>query len=188
MARATAYEHIVIGEAGVPVIDGTSVTVVELVLETVAYGRGPDELQFQHPHLTLGQIHSALAYYRDHKEELDHDVARRLERVEQGRSDSEIISRRHATLNREAEDALSFQGGVTRRAEEKLLHPPPGSRIEAARAYGVDLTLLVERLRLTPEERVRDLQQALRGLESMRGRARPTSETRLTSDSSGKSA
>ena len=77
MARATVYEHVVIGEAGVPVIAGTSVTVVELVLETVAYGRGPDELQFQHPHLTLGQIHSALAYYWDHKEELDADMARR---------------------------------------------------------------------------------------------------------------
>ena len=40
------------------------------------------------------------------------------------------------------------------RVEEKLLHPPPGSRIEAARAYGIDLTLLVERLRRTPKERV----------------------------------
>src|SRR5436305_13450061 len=115
MARATAYEYIVIGEAGVPVIDGTSVTVVELVLETVAYGRGPDELQFQHPHLTLGQIHSALAYYRDHKEELDHDVTRRLERVEQGRRDSEIIRRPHVALQQEAEDAPSFQGGIPER-------------------------------------------------------------------------
>ena len=57
-------------------------------------------------------------------------------------------------------------------AEEKLLHPRPGSRIEAAREYGIDLTLLVERLRLTPEERVRDLQTAIRGLEAVRGKAR----------------
>jgi hypothetical protein len=57
-------------------------------------------------------------------------------------------------------------------AEEKLLHPRPGGRIEAARAHGVDLTLLIERLRLTPEERVRDLQRAVRGLEAMRGKAR----------------
>ena len=55
--------------------------------------------------------------------------------------------------------------------EEKLLYPQPGSRVEAARAYGIDLTLLIERLRLTPEERVRDLQRAIRGLEAMRGRA-----------------
>ena len=96
MARATAYEHIVISEAGVPVIDGTSVTVVELVLETHAYGWSPDELQFQHPYLTLGQIHSALAYYWDHKDELDRDIERRLERVEQIRRDvgpSQLVER-----------------------------------------------------------------------------------------------
>jgi hypothetical protein len=56
-------------------------------------------------------------------------------------------------------------------AEERLLNPPPGGRIEAARAHGVDLTLLVERLRKTPEERVRDLQRAAAGLEAVRGQA-----------------
>ena len=83
MTQATAYEHIVINETGVPIIDGTTMKVIELVLETLAYGWSPDELQFQHPYLTLGQIHSALAYYWDHKEELDHDIERRLERVEE---------------------------------------------------------------------------------------------------------
>lgn len=74
------------------------------------------------------------------------------------------------------------------RAEEKLLHPSPGSRIEAARVHGIDLTLLIERLRRTPEERVRDLQQTLRGLEAVRSRVHPTSEARLTSDSTRKRA
>ncbi len=69
------------------------------------------------------------------------------------------------------------------RVEEKLLNPPPGSRIEAARAYGIDLTLLVERLRRTPEERVRDLQRAIEGLEAMRGRARPNAAKGQPSDS-----
>lgn len=66
------------------------------------------------------------------------------------------------------------------RAEERLLNPPPGGRIEAARDHGIDLTLLVERLRKTPEERVRDLQRAAAGLEAVRGkagrRARPRKE------------
>ena len=57
------------------------------------------------------------------------------------------------------------------RAEERLLNPPPGGRIEAARAYGIDLKLLVERLRKTPEERVRDLQRAAAALEAIRGKA-----------------
>ena len=55
------------------------------------------------------------------------------------------------------------------RAEERLLNPPPGGRIEAARAHGIDLTLLVERLRKTPEERVRDLQRAVNDMEAVRG-------------------
>jgi hypothetical protein len=57
-------------------------------------------------------------------------------------------------------------------AKERLLKPPPGGRIEAARAPGVDLTLLVERLRKTPEERVRDLQRAAAALETVRGKVR----------------
>ena len=64
------------------------------------------------------------------------------------------------------------------RAEERLLNPPPGGRIEAARAHGIDLTLLVERLRKTPEERVRDLQRAAAGLEAVRGKAPKASSVR----------
>ena len=56
--------------------------VVELVLERTAYGWSPEELRFQHPYLTLGQIHSALAYYWDHQDELDRDIERRLELVD----------------------------------------------------------------------------------------------------------
>ncbi len=96
MSQTTAYEHIAINELGVPVIEDTGVKVIELVLENTAYGWSPDELHFQHPHLTLGQIHSALAYYWDHKEELDHDIERRLERVEQIRQQigpSQLVER-----------------------------------------------------------------------------------------------
>lgn len=57
-------------------------------------------------------------------------------------------------------------------AEERLRNPVPGSRVEAARDFGIDLTLLIERLRKTPEERVRDLQSAINGLEKIRGKAR----------------
>ena len=64
-------------------IAGTTMKVVELVLDHLAYGWSPEELHFQHPHLTLGQIHSALAYYWDHKAELEQDIERRLEVVDQ---------------------------------------------------------------------------------------------------------
>jgi hypothetical protein len=48
-------------------------------------------------------------------------------------------------------DMTAIQNGMSR-AEEKLLHPRPGGRIEAARAHGVDLTLLIERLRRRKNE------------------------------------
>jgi hypothetical protein len=35
--------------------------VVELVEEYLAKGSSPEELQFQHPYLTRGQVHGALA-------------------------------------------------------------------------------------------------------------------------------
>jgi uncharacterized protein (DUF433 family) len=79
------YQHIVLDEKNVPIIAGTNMKIVELVLEKMAYGWSPEELHFQHPYLTLGQIHSALAYYWDHQEELDRDIEQRLEFVDQVR-------------------------------------------------------------------------------------------------------
>jgi hypothetical protein len=58
------------------------------------------------------------------------------------------------------------------RAEERLLNPLPGSRTEAARNYGVDLTLLIEQLRLTPSDRAKKLELASTVLEQVRGVAR----------------
>jgi uncharacterized protein (DUF433 family) len=79
----TRYEHVILNEQGIPMIAGTTMKVIELVLNSKAYGWSPEELHFQHPYLTLGQIHSALAYYWDHQEELDQDIERRLEYVDQ---------------------------------------------------------------------------------------------------------
>jgi hypothetical protein len=58
------------------------------------------------------------------------------------------------------------------RAENCLLHPARGSRTEAAKNFGIDLTLLVEQLRLTPSERARKLESASTALERVRGAAR----------------
>ena len=77
----TRYEHIALDDVGIPLIVGTTMKVIELILEQTAYGWSAEELHFQHPYLSLGQIHSALAYYWDHKDELDQDIERRQERV-----------------------------------------------------------------------------------------------------------
>jgi hypothetical protein len=59
------------------------------------------------------------------------------------------------------------------RAEDRLRYPRPGSRIEAAQKFGIDLTLLIENLRLSPAERVRRMHDAANAAEQVRGAARP---------------
>lgn len=86
----TRYEHIVLGEDGVPLITDAGMKVVDLVAQSMAYGWSPDELHYQHPHLSLGQIHSALAYYWDHVEEMNADIERRLEGVDAIRSRTRV--------------------------------------------------------------------------------------------------
>lgn len=84
-STATKYEHIAIDEAGVPFVYGTTMKVAELVVGRIAYGWSPEELHFQYPHLSLGQIYAALAYYADHQDELDGDIKRRLAQVDQAK-------------------------------------------------------------------------------------------------------
>lgn len=56
---------------------------------------------------------------------------------------------------------------MKRTIEERLLNPKPGSKIAAAKEFGIDLTLLIGNLRLTPDQRVRNLQQAMYGVEEL---------------------
>jgi uncharacterized protein (DUF433 family) len=74
--------HIEIGEDGVARIAGTTTKVIEVVVDKLAYGSSPEEIHFQYPHLTLAQIHSALAYYYDHKDAIDSQIGSQLERIE----------------------------------------------------------------------------------------------------------
>jgi hypothetical protein len=46
------------------------------------------------------------------------------------------------------------------RLTQLIVEPPPGSKLAAAKEYGIDLTLLVESLELTPTERLRRLDKA----------------------------
>lgn len=58
------------------------------------------------------------------------------------------------------------------RVESLLRNPLPGSKMAAAREYGVDLTLLIGNLRLTPAERVEQMMNACVAAEQLRGAAR----------------
>ena len=77
------YPHIELDVDGIPYIGGTTLKVVELVMAQRAYGWSPAEIHFQHPSLSLSQIHAALAYYWDHKDALDEDIERRCRFVDE---------------------------------------------------------------------------------------------------------
>jgi hypothetical protein len=64
------------------------------------------------------------------------------------------------------------QRTMTREEHERLYalvqNPPPGSKMEAAKVYGVDLTLNLRSLTRTPAERVREMEAALKFAEELR--------------------
>ncbi len=69
--------NIEIDSQGVAWISGVNTKVIEVVLDKLAYGWSPEEIHFQHPHLSLAQIHSALAYYYENQKPLDAEIDRR---------------------------------------------------------------------------------------------------------------
>jgi len=103
--------HIEVDEHGVAWIEGTRVKVIEVAIDKLAHGSSPEEIHFQYPHLSLAQIHAALAFYYDNQAELDADIKRRwAESGEPSANDSDILLRQKLlTLKRE-------------RAGEKLLN------------------------------------------------------------------
>ena len=100
MSTAETAPHISRDSAGVAWISGTQIKVVEIVADWLAHGSSPEEMHFQFPHLNLAQIHSALAYYYDHRTELEADIARRSERVESLRARTPGQPSRHDLLAR----------------------------------------------------------------------------------------
>src|SRR6266540_3310199 len=66
----------------------------------------------------------------------------------------------YTTLTMKAED------------EDYFLNPPPGSAAACAVEFGIDLTLTLENLRLTPEERIRKLDEFIIGVARLKASAR----------------
>ena len=80
-------------------IAGTPFKVRQIALDHIAYGWGPAEIQREHPQLTLGQIHAALGYYYDHKEQLDREIEEGLALAEELRAkqgESSLVTKARA--------------------------------------------------------------------------------------------
>lgn len=66
---------------GSPIITGTRFPVRSVVMYVLQHALTPEELVARFPHLTLAQVHDALAYYYDNREEIEKDMAENTEEV-----------------------------------------------------------------------------------------------------------
>lgn len=59
---------------GKPVIVGTRIRVWDIYVHHERLGKSPDEIVRAYPHITLADVHAALAYYWDRKDEIDQQM------------------------------------------------------------------------------------------------------------------
>jgi uncharacterized protein (DUF433 family) len=62
------------GRCGKPRIAGQRITVADVAIWHERMGMSPDEILSKHPTMTLSEVHAALAYYFDHRDELDREI------------------------------------------------------------------------------------------------------------------
>ena len=66
-----SYPHITIDDRGVPALEGSAMTVVEVVEAYAAADGRAERVVRKYPGLQMGEVFSALAYFFDHKEDFD---------------------------------------------------------------------------------------------------------------------
>ena len=80
-AAETGHSHIAIKKGvcgGNPAIKGTRISVANIA-GFYLMGFGPEEIQRELPHLTLAQVYDAIAYFLDHRDDINRDLQRDLE-------------------------------------------------------------------------------------------------------------
>ena len=77
----------------------------------------------------------------------------------------------HLSIERRAHGCYTVLT-MTPEQEDYFLNPPPGSAAARAVEFGIDLTLTLENLRLTPEERIRKLDSFLAGIAKLKATAK----------------
>ena len=80
-----AQEYIEIDDRGVAKLIGTRSKVRQGVMD-MQNGMSPEQIHEAYPHLSMAQIHAALAYYYDHKEAIDAEIEEGRRYVEEMRA------------------------------------------------------------------------------------------------------
>lgn len=66
---------------GSPIISGTRVRVIDIVIEYDRLGLTPDQIIDAHPHLSLEEIHYVLSYYYENRSTIDDEIIKRKETI-----------------------------------------------------------------------------------------------------------
>lgn len=77
LAASQPREHIELTPTAAgrrPRITGRRISVADVVIWHERLGRSPDEIAAEHD-LTLADVHAALAYYFDHRDDIDRNIA-----------------------------------------------------------------------------------------------------------------
>ena len=77
-----AHPHITNDPAvcgGSAIIHGTRFPVRSVAMYVLQHGLTPQELVAKFPHLSLAQIHDALAYYYDNRQEIENEITENRE-------------------------------------------------------------------------------------------------------------
>jgi len=69
---------------------GTRVRVQDIAVDHELHGLSPEQIAREYPHISLAQIHAALAYYFDHRDEIR----------EQMKQDEELVLSRQGAISR----------------------------------------------------------------------------------------
>jgi len=85
---SVSREHIEIAEGASgpkPRISGSRIRVQDVVVWHEKLGMSPDEIVDQHPTISLADVHAALAYYWDHRDEIERNITVEHDYVEEFR-------------------------------------------------------------------------------------------------------
>lgn len=77
-----SIDYIDVDEKNVARIAGKRTKVIQIIMDKMANGWGPEEIHNQYPHLSLAEIYAAFSYYYANQAELDAQITQDLKEVE----------------------------------------------------------------------------------------------------------
>jgi hypothetical protein len=83
MPTLAAYPHI-LTEPGLParLQSHPRTRVAMIVMDYLARGLGPEEIVRHYPYLKPAEVHAAMMYYYDHRDEIDAEIRSELDQLE----------------------------------------------------------------------------------------------------------